>query len=123
MKETWDNLAARAAPAVFVVLWSSGVIGTKYALSGAEPVTFLTIRMAYVVVLLAIIIAIWRPKWPSLAETGHSMVAGLLIHGVYLGGVSIAIYHGVPDGLSALIPGLQPILTSTLAEPADGERV
>ena len=50
MKETWDNLAARAAPAVFVVLWSSGFIGTKYALSGAEPLTFLTIRMSYVVV-------------------------------------------------------------------------
>jgi drug/metabolite transporter (DMT)-like permease len=123
MKETWDNLAARAAPAVFVVLWSSGFIGTKYALSGAEPLTFLTIRMSYVVVLLAIIIAIWRPKWPSLREAGHSMVAGLLIHGIYLGGVSIAIYHGVPAGLSALIPGLQPILTSTLANRWLGERV
>jgi len=123
MKETWDNLAARAAPAVFVVLWSSGFIGTKYALSGAEPLTFLTIRMSYVVVLLAIIIAIWRPKWPSLAEAGHSMVAGLLIHGIYLGGVAIAIYHGAPAGLSALIPGLQPILTSTLANRWLGERV
>jgi len=123
MKETWDNLAARAAPAVFVVLWSSGFIGTKYALSGAEPLTFLTIRMSYVVVLLAVIIAIWRPRWPSLVEAGHSMVAGLLIHGVYLGGVSIAIYLSVPAGLSALIPGLQPILTSTLANRWLGERV
>jgi drug/metabolite transporter (DMT)-like permease len=123
MNQTWENVAARAAPAVFVVLWSSGFIGTKYALSGAEPLTFLTIRMAYVVVLLAIIIAIWRPKWPNLAETGHSMVAGLLIHGVYLAGVSIAIYHHVPAGLAALIPGLQPILTSTLANRWLGERV
>jgi drug/metabolite transporter (DMT)-like permease len=123
MNQTWENVAARAAPAVFVVLWSSGFIGTKCALSGAEPLTFLTIRMAYVVVLLAIIIAIWRPKWPSLEETGHSMVAGLLIHGVYLAGVSIAIYHHVPAGLAALIPGLQPILTSTLANRWLGERV
>lgn len=123
MKEAWDNLAGRAAPAVFVVLWSSGFIGTKYAVSGAEPLTFLTIRMAYVVVLLAIIIAIWRPKWPSLREAAHSAVAGLLVHGFYLGGVAIAIYHHVPAGLSALIPGLQPILTSTLANRWLGERV
>ena len=123
MKETWDNLAARAAPAVFVVLWSSGFIGTKYGLSGAEPLTFLAIRMAYVVVLLAVIIAIWRPKWPNLREAAHSAVAGMLVHGFYLGGVSIAIYHHVPAGLSALIPGLQPILTSTLANRWLGERV
>jgi len=123
MNQRWDDLAARVAPAVFVVLWSSGFIGTKYAVSGAEPLTFLTIRMSYVSVLLAIIIAIWRPKWPNLREAAHSAVAGLLVHGFYLGGVSIAIYLNVPAGLSALIPGLQPILTSTLANRFLGERV
>ncbi|EKS27833.1 DMT family transporter [Afipia felis] len=123
MNQRSDDLAARVAPAVFVVLWSSGFIGTKYAVSGAEPLTFLTIRMFYVSALLAIIIAIWRPKWPNLREAAHSAVAGLLVHGFYLGGVTIAIYLSVPAGLSALIPGLQPILTSTLANRFLGERV
>ncbi|ABD07067.1 Protein of unknown function DUF6, transmembrane [Rhodopseudomonas palustris HaA2] len=118
-----DHLAARAAPAIFVVLWSTGFVGTKYALSGAEPLTYLAIRMVLVVALLAIIAAIGRPRWPNLAGIGHSIVAGLLVHGVYLAGTAIAIAHSVPAGLSALIPGLQPILTSTLANRWLGERV
>jgi drug/metabolite transporter (DMT)-like permease len=51
------------------------------------------------------------------------VVAGILVHGFYLGGTAIAIAHSIPAGLSALIPGLQPILTSTLANRWLGERV
>ncbi len=123
MTSPTDHWAARAAPAIFVVLWSTGFVGTKYALSGAEPLTYLTLRMILVVALLAIIAFIARPRWPNLAGMGHSVVAGLLVHGVYLAGTSIAIAHSVPAGLSALIPGLQPVLTSTLANRWLGERV
>src|SRR5436305_8750984 len=79
--------------------------------------------MACVVGLMAIIVAIGRPKWPDRAGIGHSIVAGLLVHGIYLGGTAIAISHSIPAGLSALIPGLQPILTSTLASRWLRERV
>ena len=120
---TLDSLAARAAPALFVLLWSTGFIGTKYVLGGAEPLTYLAVRMAFAVALLAIIVAIWRPRWPDLTGTAHSVVAGLLVHGFYLGGTAVAIFHSVPAGLSALIPGLQPLLTSTLANRWLGERV
>ena len=50
-------------------------------------------------------------------------MAGSLVHGLYLGGVFIAISQGVPAGISALIPGLQPILTSTIANRFMGEKV
>jgi drug/metabolite transporter (DMT)-like permease len=123
MNRDFEKLAAGAAPAVFVILWSSGFIGTKYALSGAEPMTFLTIRMVYVSVLMIGIIAVVRPAWPRGADIGHSIIAGLLVHGFYLGGTSVAIYLAVPAGLSALVPGLQPILVSTLANRWLGERV
>src|SRR5947199_6657900 len=89
------KLAARAAPAIFVVLWSTGFIATKYVLRSAEPLTYLAIRMAGVVALMAIIAAIARPKWPDLAGIGHSAVAGLLVHGFYLGGTAIAIAHSI----------------------------
>ena len=72
---------------------------------------------------LAIICAIARPKWLSRAEIGHSIVAGILVHGFYLGGTAVAISLSIPAGLSALIPGLQPILTSTIANRWLGERV
>jgi drug/metabolite transporter (DMT)-like permease len=123
MNQKFENLAARAAPAVFVVLWSTGFIATKYVLRDAEPLTYLAIRMAVVVVLMAIIVAIARPQWPDATGMAHSAVAGILVHGIYLGGTAIAISHSIPAGLSALIPGLQPILTSTLANRWLGERV
>jgi drug/metabolite transporter (DMT)-like permease len=75
------------------------------------------------VVLMAIIAAVTRPRWPDRAGIAHSIVAGILVHGFYLGGTAIAIAHSIPAGLSALIPGLQPILTSTLANRWLGERV
>jgi drug/metabolite transporter (DMT)-like permease len=116
-------ILARTAPAVFVVLWSTGFIGTKFALSGAEPLTYLAIRMVLVVALIAIIAGVARAPWPTVEGVGHSIVAGILVHGFYLAGTAIAIAHSVPAGLSALIPGLQPILTSTLASRWLGERV
>jgi drug/metabolite transporter (DMT)-like permease len=123
MNREFEQFAARAAPAIFVVLWSTGFVATKYVLNSAEPLTYLAIRMACVVGLMAIIVAIARPKWPDRAGIGHSIVAGLLVHGFYLGGTAVAISHSIPAGLSALIPGLQPILTSTLANRWLGERV
>jgi len=123
MNHDLDKIAARAAPALFVVLWSTGFIATKYVLRGAQPFTYLTLRMAIVVGLMAVIAAIARPRWPDRAGVIHSLVAGLLVHGFYLGGTAVAIAHSIPAGLSALIPGLQPILTSTLANRWLGERV
>jgi drug/metabolite transporter (DMT)-like permease len=123
MNQEFENWAARAAPSIFVVLWSTGFVATKYAVHGAAPLTYLSIRMALVVGLMAIIVAIARPKWPDRSGIGHSVVAGILVHGFYLGGTAVAISHSIPAGLSALIPGLQPILTSTLANRWLGERV
>src|SRR6202045_4758503 len=123
MNRDFEKLAARAAPAIFVVLWSTGFIGTKYVLHNAEPLTYLAIRMAVVVGLMAAIVAVARPPWPDRSGVAHSIVAGLLVHGFYLGGTAVAMAHSIPAGLSALIPGLQPILTSTLANRWLGERV
>src|SRR6476660_6290107 len=123
MNRDFEKLAARAAPAIFVVLWSTGFIGTKYVINNAEPLTYLAIRMALVVGMMAVIAVIARPKWPDRIGVAHSIVAGILVHGFYLGGTAIAIAHSIPAGLSALIPGLQPILTSTLANRWLGERV
>jgi drug/metabolite transporter (DMT)-like permease len=123
MSKDFEKLAARAAPAIFVVLWSTGFIATKYVLHSAEPLTYLTIRMAVVVAMMVVIVAVARPQWPDRSGVAHSVVAGILVHGFYLGGTAVAIAHSIPAGLSALIPGLQPILTSTLANRWLGERV
>ena len=118
-----SDLALRAAPLVFVFLWSTGFVVTKLGLPYAEPLTFLMWRMVFVVAILAAIVAVTRPVWPNRAQAAHSAATGILIHGLYLGGVFVAISQGVPAGISALIPGLQPILTSTIAGRFLGEKV
>jgi drug/metabolite transporter (DMT)-like permease len=123
MSKDFEKMAARAAPAIFVVLWSTGFVVTKYVLNNAEPLTYLAIRMAVVVVIMAVIVVVARPRWPDRSGVAHSVVSGILVHGFYLGGTAVAIAHSIPAGLSALIPGLQPILTSTLANRWLGERV
>jgi drug/metabolite transporter (DMT)-like permease len=117
------DAAVFAAPAVFVALWASGFIGAKFGLPYAEPMTFLTVRMAAVVALLGLIAVITQPAWPTHAGVLHSAVTGLFVHGCYLGGVFVSIDLRLPAGLVALVVSLQPVLTSTLANRLLGERV
>jgi drug/metabolite transporter (DMT)-like permease len=123
MPRTLEDFAVFAAPAVFVVLWASGFVGGKYGLPYAEAMTFLTLRMAGVVALLGIIVLVTRPKWPDRGGVVHSVLTGLMVHGLYIGGVFVAIEHGLPAALAALVVSLQPVLTSTLANRWLGEHV
>jgi drug/metabolite transporter (DMT)-like permease len=118
-----SRLAVALAPYIFVLLWSTGFIGARYGLPYIEPMTFLGVRMLIVVLIMTPFALIVRARWPRGIEIGHSLVVGSLVHAAYLGGVFVAISQGVPAGISALIPGLQPILTSTIANRFMGERV
>ena len=118
-----SRLAIATAPVLFVLLWSTGFIGARYGLPYIEPLTFLAVRMAFVVLIMAAIAFISGARAPNAHEVQHALVAGSLVHGLYLGGVFTAISQGVPAGISALIPGLQPILTSTIANRFMGETV
>ena len=115
--------AALGAPALFVFLWSTGFISAKLGLPHVEPMTFLTLRFG-VVALGFFALALWlRLRWPSPRAMLHQMVAGLLLHGIYLGGVFAAIDQGVEAGAAALIVGVQPLLVAAVAAPLLGETV
>ena len=117
-------LLPTVAPFVFVFLWSTGFISAKYGLRDAEPLTFLAIRMVVASAVLALVAAAVRSAWPQGRRAYRdTAVAGLLLHAGYLGGVFVAIDHGMPAGLSSIIIGLQPILTAVLAQSMLGEGV
>lgn len=119
-----QNLWLAAMPGTFVLLWSTGFIGAKLGLPYAEPMTFLTLRFAIVAVLLAVMATVMGAPWPKRwRDAGHTAIAGLLLHGVYLGGVFSSIHLGVDAGVSALIVGIQPLLVAAVAGPVLGERV
>ncbi len=113
----------RFIPATFVVLWATGFIGARYAMPWAEPFTFLAARFVIAALLLAGLMLVLGSKRATRAEALHATVAGILMHGIYLGAVFWAIHRGMPAGLSALIVGLQPLITAVLAGRFLGEAI
>jgi drug/metabolite transporter (DMT)-like permease len=115
--------ARRLIPALFVFLWATGFIGARYAMPWAEPFSFLAVRFVLAFAILgaaAVLLGARRLGWQ---DTLHAGAAGALMHGVYLGGVFWAIHRGLPAGLSALIVGLQPLITAVLAGSLLGEKI
>lgn len=113
-----------AIPLLFVVLWSTGFLGAKYGLPYAEPLTFLSLRYALVIVLMILIALIMRAPWPRDPwQILHIAITGLLVQATYLGGVFISIHLGLAAGIVALVVGLQPLLTAAGAGFWLGERV
>ncbi len=114
----------RAVPLLFVFLWSTGFIGAKYGLPHAEPLSFLLVRYCLVIGLMLLIALATRAPWPKVpSQWLHIAVSGLLVHAVYLGGVFVAIKQGLPAGITALVVGMQPLLTALGAGWLLGEQV
>lgn len=104
----------RFFPAVFVLLWASAFIAAKYGLTAAGPFSFLGTRFVIVALLFGLI-ALWlRSTWPRREELLPTAIAGVLMHGLYLGGVFFAISRGTPAGIASLIVALQPVITCVI---------
>ncbi len=118
------TLFARLAPPLFVLIWATGFIVARFVAPYAEPLTFLLVRYVLATAVLAGIVLAARAAWPRTGrEWANALVAGVLLHGFYLGGVFWAVKHGLPAGISALVAGLQPLVTGALAGPLLKERV
>ena len=102
-------------PALFVVLWSTGFIGAKLGLPYAEPFVFLELRFVFVLAILLPLCWLSRAPWPRPRRAFEMVVSGALLQAGYLGGVFASLHHGMPAGVSALITGMQPVLTAVLA--------
>ena len=118
------RLIVVCTPAIFVLLWSTGFIGSKLGAPYAEPMVFLTIRFALVIPLMALLCMVMKRDWPRDPQLiFHCLITGMLVHGIYLGGVFWAIDRGMPAGVSAVMIGLQPAVTAFAAILLIGERV
>jgi len=89
-------------PLVFVFLWSTGFIAAKYALPYIEPFFLLLIRLVLTILAFCLLCLILRAERLTYVQAGHQIVAGLMIHGTYLGGVFAAIKWGMPAGIAAI---------------------
>lgn len=112
----------RAMPIVFVGIWSTGFIVARYGMPHSPPFSFLAWRYAFSM-LCFVPWVIWaRVSWPvGRTQWGHLAVTGVLMHAGYLGGVWAAVKVGMGSGLSALIVGLQPVLTAIWLSSQGGQ--
>ncbi len=113
----------RLAPAIFVLLWSTGWVVAKYAAIHSEPFTFLAIRFALSALAFLALCLVLRVQWPDRVVMWRAVYSGLFLHGFYLGGLWWAIANGVPAGISGIIAALQPLLTALAAPLLIGERL
>jgi drug/metabolite transporter (DMT)-like permease len=119
-----SHLVIKLAPFIFVLIWSTGWISAKYAAPHADPLWFLTLRFAAAGAVIALFAFAVRAPWPT-SRSGwlHAVFAGVLLHGLYLGGVWWAVKQGVPAGISGLLAALQPLVTIVLAPMLLNERI
>ena len=114
MKAKFEKLIP-LVPVIFVLLWSTGFIGAKYALPHIEPFNLLFIRMLITVAVFGLLMVVLKIPMPGLHLIKHQVVSGLLIHGAYLGGVFAAIKWQLPAGITALLVSMQPLLTAMIS--------
>ena len=115
---------ARFAPALFVLLWSTGFVGAKYGLPYADPFVFLSIRVLIAAVLLLVIAYLLKmPVRIGRSAIARSSLIGFFLHACYLGGVFYSISQGLPAGVAAVVTSLQPVLVSIFAVKVLGEQL
>lgn len=100
----------------FVLLWNSGFIGAEYGLAYTGPFTLLFWRyLALTCLILIYLSATRRLRWVGWPTAGPNMLVGVLAHGVWLTCVLLALNHGVPAGVVALVVALQPLATGAFS--------
>ena len=111
-------------PFIFILLWSSAFITTKPIIDNSDPFSALAFRFA-LVALGFFLFSIYSKKKIICDRKNffYSFFSGVILHGVYLGGVFFSISKGMPTGIAALIVTLQPILTNALSGPILNEKV
>ena len=103
-------------PLVFVALWATGFVVARLVAPHVDPLTFLTYRFILSAAIFSAIAGATGAAWPRGRDGWwRAIVAGVLMQGVYLGGVFWSVRHGLPAGISALVTGMQPLLTAMLS--------
>ena len=111
-------------PLAFIILWSSAFVSGQFIVQSASPFASLTFRFFIVGICFLIFSYYLREKILVKFNLAiQACITGILFHGFYLGGVFFSYSVGLSATLSALIVGLQPVLTNILSGPILKERI
>ncbi|PAU56036.1 DMT family transporter [Pseudomonas indica] len=109
--------AGYGSTSLFVLLWSSGAIFSKWGLAFASPFAFLEIRSA-IALLGLLLLAPWlRLHLPAgRRERLYALATGAVLLGAYQIFYLLALELQVTPGVMATLLGVQPILTAICLE-------
>jgi len=111
-------------PFLFVFFWSSAFVSGQIIVQSASPFASLSFR--FVIVAFGFLFFAYLFKEKIIVKSSlifQSAITGIFFHGFYLGGVFFSYSVGLSATLSALIVGLQPVLTNILSGPILKEKV
>lgn len=112
-----ESALAVASTSLFVLLWSSGAIFSKWGLAHASPFAFLLIRFAIALLALVLLIPLMQFKMPrTVRGVGYAMATGTVLLGAYQIFYLLALDLKVTPGVMATVMGVQPILTAVIME-------
>lgn len=112
-----STLVGVTSASLFVLLWSSAAIVSKWGLAHASPVAFLIGRFAIALgalLILGPLLGLRLPNQPR--ERRRALLTGLVLLGFYPICYVWALQLQVTPGLIATLLGVQPILTGLLTE-------
>ena len=100
------------APALFVLIWSSGFIVGKAVSFHADLQLFIFVRLALTSMVMGVAAFAVQATWPRGRQFGTHLLAGALMNGLYLCASYWAITRGMAAGVMALLGALQPVFTA-----------
>ena len=112
-----DSALAAVSTSLFVLLWSSGAIFSKWGLAHASPFAFLLIRFAIALLALVLLIPLMKFQMPrGRKAVGYALATGTVLLGAYQIFYLLALDLKVTPGVMATVMGVQPILTAVIME-------
>ncbi|HUE94161.1 DMT family transporter [Pseudomonas sp.] len=111
-----STLASYGVMMLFVLLWGSAAIFTRWGLDHGSAFALLVFRFALAFGVL-LILGLWRKSLlPAQGTRWRVATIGLLLIGSYTICYFQAMAHGITPGLIATVMGAQPILTLLFVE-------
>ena len=116
-------MIALVASILFVLIWSTGFIVARATVPHGAPELILSVRLTLTALLLGLIALKAGQRLPPGKRLRLHLVAGAMLHGLYLTVSWWAVYHGMPAGIMSLLGALQPLMVAVASVALMGERL
>ena len=116
-------MIALAASILFVLIWSTGFIVARAMVPHGAPELILSARLTLTALLLGLVALRAKQALPRGRRLALHLIAGAMLHGIYLTVSWWAVDNGMPAGIMSLLGALQPLMVAVASVTLLGERL